>query len=203
MQQLVSLGVAGAVVEMGAHVCGFFNHGDLRREILDGFVAGGVRAGHKCYCLLDCPDPVPTGPAVGSLTGSAVTSGQVEFMTRMESYLPDGTFAAPRMLTRLEALVTRALHEEAYPAVRAVGEMSWASEAVPGAEEVSLYESEVNRLAGRYPQVLLCLYDLSRFRAEALVEVLKTHPWILIANVVLKNPYYLDPDEYLAGRGVL
>ena len=171
----MSLGVGGAV-EMGAHVCGFFFDEARRAEILDAFIAEAVRAGDKCYCLLDAPHPSADHPAA-------------ELLTTTESYLSGGRFSARAMLGRLEQLVTRAL-EEGYPAVRAVGEMSWAAEAFPGADEVCLYEAEVNRFAPRHPQVLLCLYDLSRFTADAVVEVLRTHPWMLVADVVLANPYY-------------
>jgi len=76
--------------------------------------------------------------------------------------------------------------------------MSWAAGGVPGAGEVTAYEAEVNRFAPRHPQVLLCLYDLSRFTAEAVVEVLRTHPWILVADVVLANPYFLPPTGNLS-----
>jgi hypothetical protein len=32
------------------------------------------------------------------------------------------------------------------------------------------------------------------------VDVLKTHPKVLIGGMVLDNPYYLEPDEFLAKR---
>ena len=38
------------------------------------------------------------------------------------------------------------------------------------------YESKLNRFLPRYPQVILCLYELDRFSGEVLVDVLKTHP---------------------------
>ena len=184
----MSLGVGGAVVEMGAHVCAFFHDRAQRDEIVAGFAAEAAGAGHKCYCLLDGPPPA------GERAGGA------ELLTTMQTYLADGTFAARPMLGRLERLVRRGLQDEGYPAVRAVGEMSWAADSPPDMGEVFRYESEVNRFAGRHPQLLLCLYDLTRFPADALFEVLKTHPWMLVANVALPNPYYQEPDAFLAGR---
>jgi hypothetical protein len=182
VHQLVSLGIGGAVA-MGAHVCGFFHDQTRRAEILDAFIAEALEAGHKCYCLLDAPHPAAKHPAA-------------EFLATTESYLAGGRFDPRAMLIRLEELVTRALHDEGYPAVRAVGEMSWAADGFPGADQVCAYESEVNRFAPRYQQVLLCLYDLSRFPAEAIVAALRTHPWILVADVVLPNPLFLEPDAF-------
>jgi hypothetical protein len=201
VDRFVSLGVGGAVVPAGSHVCAFFHDQQRRAELLDQLIAEAVRAGHKCYCILDGPHPVEEAQVAidtFSPTVSGVVRGQAELLTTRQSYVLGGRFAARAMLDRLQQLVKVALEDEGYPAVRAVGEMTWAAEDPPGVEELWLYESEVNRLAGRYPQVLVCLYDLSRFQAETVVEVLRTHPSILIADVVLPNPWYTPPDEFSA-----
>jgi len=166
----------------GAHVCGFFHDEGRRAEILDTFIAEALQSGDKCYCLLERPHPAaPAHPAA-------------EYLTTVDTYLAGGRFSAEAMLARLERFVTRALHDEGYPGVRAVGEMSWAAGGFPGTEEVGVYELEVNGFAPRHPQVLLCLYDLSRFPAAAIDQVLGTHPWILVAGVVLPNPYFLRSE---------
>jgi len=83
---------------------------------------------------------------------------------------------------------------------RAVGEMTWALRQPPGVDELVTYESRLNRFLPRYPQVILCLYELDRFSGEVLVDVLKTHPKVLLGGIVLDNRYYLEPDEFLATR---
>jgi hypothetical protein len=47
----------------------------------------------------------------------------------------------------------------------------------------------------------MCLYDLDRFGGQILVDILKTHPKVLMGSTVLENLYYLEPDEFLATRG--
>jgi hypothetical protein len=158
-------------------VCGFFNDQRRRAEILGLFIDEALEAGDKCYCLLHSAYAGPDHPAV-------------EYLTTAETYLAGGCFSADAMLGRLEGLLTRAVDREGYPGVRAVGEMSWAAGGVPGAEEIGRYEAEVTRLAPAQGQVLLCLYDLSRFGGEAVEVVLRTHPWVLVADVVLPNPYF-------------
>jgi hypothetical protein len=44
----------------------------------------------------------------------------------------------------------------------------------------------------------LCLYDLTRYGAGVIVDLLRVHPIILLSGLVLENPYYLPPDELLA-----
>ena len=46
----------------------------------------------------------------------------------------------------------------------------------------------------------MCLYDLEHYGGEILVDILKTHPKVLMGGTVLENLYYLEPDEFLASR---
>jgi hypothetical protein len=77
--------------------------------------------------------------------------------------------------------------------------MSWAHRDKPGVEKIALYESALNRVMGNVPQVNVCLYDLSRCSGELIVDVLKTHPKAMLGTMVIDNPYYIHPDEFLAG----
>jgi hypothetical protein len=60
------------------------------------------------------------------------------------------------------------------------------------------YESELNRFVPRYPQALLCLYDLGRFRGDLLIDIMRTHPMVLMGSTVLENLYYVPPDKLAA-----
>jgi hypothetical protein len=44
----------------------------------------------------------------------------------------------------------------------------------------------------------LCLYDLDRFSGEVVVNVVKTHPQVLVQGILVENPYYIGPDEFLS-----
>jgi hypothetical protein len=49
----------------------------------------------------------------------------------------------------------------------------------------------------------VCLYDVERFGGGIIVNLLKTHPRMLIGGMLVENPYYTSPDELLhrAERG--
>jgi hypothetical protein len=66
--------------------------------------------------------------------------------------------------------------------------------------ELVAYESELNRFVPRYPQVLLCLYDLNDFSGQLLADIMQTHPKVLMGSTVLENLYYVEPDDLLARR---
>ena len=79
--------------------------------------------------------------------------------------------------------------------------MSWALDTKTEAHELVAYESELNRFLPRYPQVMLCLYDLDQFNGEVLIGILETHPLVLLAGMVMENPYYIEPDQILTEIG--
>ena len=51
------------------------------------------------------------------------------------------------------------------------------------------------------PGVFMCMYDVNRFGVGMLVEVLKTHPRVLLDRAVLDNPHYVA--NYQGPRGGL
>jgi hypothetical protein len=47
---------------------------------------------------------------------------------------------------------------------------------------------------------VLCLYDLAHFGGSMLVDVLRTHPKLLLGGMIIENPHYLTPNEFRALR---
>lgn len=90
--------------------------------------------------------------------------------------------------------------ESEFPLLRAAGEMPWVLPQPEGAEDFFVYESAVNKIVEDKPAVFMCMYDLDRFGVSMLVDVLTTHPKVLLGGMVLDNPQYLTPREYLAAE---
>ncbi len=105
------------------------------------------------------------------------------------------------MMSFWEERVGTAIDSGSFEFVRSVGNMSWALDTKTEARELVRYESELNRFLPRYPQVMLCLYDLDQFNGEVLIGILETHPLVLLAGMVMENPYYIEPDRILTSLG--
>ena len=202
MTTSVAFGIPGLRLDEGDHICAFYRGLAERDALLLPYLGEGLRAGDKCICVVDATDPERVLLALGADLDirSSVARRQMEVLSSRDAYLVGGGFSTSRMLDFWDRAVGAAVGEEGFAFSRAVGEMTWALRDVAGVEELVGYESELNRFLGRYPQVILCLYDLERFSGDLLVDVLKTHPKILVGGTVLENPYYLEPDEFLATR---
>ncbi|HEY2702558.1 MAG TPA: MEDS domain-containing protein [Candidatus Dormibacteraeota bacterium] len=188
----------------GDHICALYMGDAERDEILFPYLKAGMRAGDKVVCIVDQEDTarVRQGISDGGDVDASIESGQVQLHTAKETYAKcgGGRFCTDDMINFWDASLAPAMSGGGFRFARIVGEMSWALRELPELDELSYYESEYNRFAPRYGQWGLCLYDLERFGGGILVDVLKTHPRILLGGMVLDNPHYLSPDEFLAQR---
>ena len=47
----------------------------------------------------------------------------------------------------------------------------------------------------------MCQYDARLFDGATLFKVLQIHPFMVAQGQVVRNPYYLRPEEFLSGIG--
>jgi hypothetical protein len=200
--EALDVGIPGLNMVPGDHVCALYMGVKERDAMLFPFVQAGLRSGDKCVCIVEeDTEAVRTGISDGAGIDACIESGQLELLTSPATHqgCVPGQFTTGDMIRFFEDTVGTAMSGN-YRFARIFGEMSWALRDLPGFDELSLFESEFNRYVQRYPQWGLCLYDLERFGGGILVDVLKTHPKILLGGLVLDNPHYLTPDEFLAQR---
>jgi hypothetical protein len=196
----VKVGASGVDIAPGDHICAFYPTLAERDEIFVPYLRDGLQAGEKCIAVLDSDDVEDIGQALSAeFPALDAHSDQLDMRHSRQTYLADGKFDTEAMLKFWEESVGGAM-AEGFPFARVVGEMTWALSNLPGVDELVSYEAKLNRLLPRFPQVVLCLYELDRFDGEVLVDVLKTHPKVLLGGILLDNPYYLEPEEFLASR---
>lgn len=192
----------GLQLNVGDHICGFYRKPAERDDILIPFLVEGLRAGDKCTCVVDSctPDEVLANMSGQIEVQPYVADRQLEVLDSHSTYLAGGGFLPDRMLEFWEAKARQSPMPEGNGYARNIGDMSWAhrNERVVG--DLIGYESALNRIISNFPQVNLCLYDLTRCSGELIMDVLKTHPKALLGGMVIDNPYYLEPDEFLATR---
>jgi hypothetical protein len=45
--------------------------------------------------------------------------------------------------------------------------------------------------------VTVCTYDVTKFSAAVAMDVLRTHPLVIVGGILRENPFYVPPDEFL------
>ena len=203
MTGTVPSGIDEIDLQPGSHVCAFYRGDSDRDRLLTAYLGAGLTAGDKCVCIVDSPytaqrlESLPrTCGAPAARTGHALADGQLDIHLPESTYLAGGEFTTSDMLTFWTENMAKA-EIEGYSFCRLVGEMTWALRDAPGVEHLVGYESELNRVTSSYPAIVLCLYDLDRFSGEVIINIVRTHPQVLIQGILVENPYYLGPDEFL------
>jgi hypothetical protein len=197
----VSIDTAGSNVgfALGDHVCGFYYGEEERDSLLLPFLREGLARGEKCIAVLDS---LPTDEVVTRLEAAPQSaSGQLELYDSDGTYLRTGTFDAELMISFWEERARVLNEENEYPSARLLGEMSWLERVPPARESVVRYESWADGFVARYPQAVLCLYDLRKLGSGVLMDLLRTHPKLLLGGLVLENPHHMSVDEFTVTQG--
>jgi hypothetical protein len=181
------------------HVCAFFNSADEHYRVLLPFIEEGFRRGEKAFHIVD---PSLMDHHCTMLRGaeipvdSAMQSGQLEVRVWEDAYLQSGRFDQDAMLALIEQ-VLRSGKSQGFPQTRLVANMEWALEDRPGVHDIVEYESRLNFILPNYEDPVICVYDLAKFGAETVIEILRTHPMVIIGSTLHENPFYVPPGEYL------
>ena len=191
--------LAGRTLKHHRHICAFFNSREEQNKVLMPFFKEGVDRGEKIFNIVDsrlraqhlcaCQDSGIDAPALQE-------SGQMEVCHWEDAYLKDGYFDGDRMVKVLEEVLQG--NRERYGLTRAMGNMEWALEAAPGVTDIVEYEAKLNYVLPKYPDPVVCVYDLNRHSGSVVMDILRTHPMVIVGGMLQENPLYVAPDELLA-----
>jgi DNA-binding CsgD family transcriptional regulator len=188
-------------IRPGTHMCALYSGPAERDRLLFPFLREGIREGDKCLCLIDDAEPASVRDRLTSQQNgySRRESEQLDVDRASDVYLQSGRFSVEQMTSFLSGRLTQAAESE-FPLLRAAGEMSWVLPQPQGAEDFFVYESAINRIVTDKRAVFMCMYDLQRCGVSMLVDVLKTHPKVLLDGMVLENPNHLTPTDQVAAE---
>ncbi len=189
----------------GDHLCCFYETGEEHRAVLTSFLSRGLERGEKVVCFVDS---YTAEVLLDYLTGKGIhvdaylERGQLSILGGNQTYLKGGAFHPDRMIALLRAETERAL-SEGYSALRVTGEMTWVLRGLPGSERLIEYEARLNDFFPGSQCLAICQYHRSSFHPGLLLDVLRTHPLVIIGQQVYDNFYYIPPAELLGeGREV-
>jgi hypothetical protein len=191
--------LAGSVLDRSRHVCAFFHHKEEEYRVLLPFIKEGFDQGDRAFHMVaprHRAEHLRRLQEAGIDVAEAERKGQLEVRRWEDAQFRDGHFAQDRMLGLLEEVLAGG-KAQGFPVTRLISNMEWALEDWPGLEDFLEFETRVNYLAPKYDDVLCCTYDLARFGADVVMDVLRTHPTVIIGGTLQQNPFFVPPDEFL------
>ncbi len=194
--------LAGRTLKKTRHICAFFHSREEQDRVLMPFFKEGAERGEKLFHVVDArkhDEHVAACAQCGIDVDKAQASGQLEIRHWEDAYLKDGYFDGDRMVSVLKEVLEA--NRAKYRLSRLMGNMEWALESAPGVTDIVEYETKLNYLLANYPDPVVCVYDLNKHSGSVIMDILRTHPMVIIGGVLQENPLYVEPDVFLAELG--
>jgi hypothetical protein len=163
--------IRGTVLRGQRHIYAFFNSHDDQYRVLLPFIKDGLECGEKAVHIVDPGrrnEHVQQLCLAGIDVAAAQQDGQLELREWAEAHLQGGFFDQDKTL----ALEDR-----------------------PGVDGLLKYEASANLVPFEDPVV--CAYDFAKFGRDVVVDIMRTHPLIIIGGILKENPFFVPPEEFL------
>jgi hypothetical protein len=191
--------LCGQDLHAPGHICAFFDSRDQQYDVLSPYYQEGLDQGEEVLTIVDANERENHCRRMrdrGVPVDAAMANGQLQVFSSEETYTIDGRFESDRMFKLLEGAL--ASSKQRGHRVRTSGVMDWTARGYPGTTELLDYESHVNVLVPEYDCTLLCVYDLVDLSGPMVMDILRTHPFVIHGHNVLQNPYYTPPVQAMA-----
>ena len=190
---------AGDMLGGHRHICAFFNSIDEEHMVLRSFIKDGLDRGERGFHIVD-PDlrteHLKRLAEAGINVGRAIDTGQLEVRPWQEAYLRGDCFNQDAMLALIEEVLQSGA-ATGYPLTRLLAHMEWALLDKQGVDDLVEYETRLNYVLPKYDDPVICTYDLARFGSSVTMDIMRTHPVVIIGGLLQENPFFVPPDEFL------
>jgi hypothetical protein len=187
-------------LEPGDHLCFIYNTEEESRALLASFVRQGLERNEKVLYVVDSHTAEQVHNYLqddGIEVWLYGRTGQLRILTADEVYTREGFFDPDGMISLLRKETERAV-DDGYSALRITGEMTWALRELPGSERLIEYEAKLNDFFHGSKCLAICQYERPKFEAMLLLDVLGTHPLVVIGTEILDN-FNCVPSKKFSG----
>lgn len=191
---------AGSNLGGHRHVCAFFNGLDEEHRVLRSFFKDGFDRGERAVHIVEADkrqDYLTRLLETGINVQEMMRSGRLDVLPWTDMYVRDHRFEQDAMLASVEELILSGA-AAGYPRTRLVGHhMDWIFTDQPAVRGLLEYEARLNHVLSKYDAPVICNYDTSKFSASVAMDILRTHPLVIIGGLLRENPFYISPEQFL------
>jgi len=193
-----SVQCAGGILGQHRHICAFFNSLDEQHRVLRSFFKEGFERGDKVFHIVApelWEDHLKRLAEAGINAEQAMGTGQLELQRWQDAYLRDDRFDRDVMLNLIEE-VFQAGAAAGYPLTRfsrVESELVYKA----GIDNWLEFETRCNYVFPKYEDPVICNYDLSKFSASFVMDIMRIHPVVIIGSILRENPFFVPPDQFL------
>lgn len=190
---------AGSTLGGYRHVCAFFSSPQEEYETLLPFVRDGLNRGERAYHVLPTKyrdEHLEQLRKAGIDAAEVQRTRQLEVASPQETYLRRGRFNKEDMLSCIQEGL-KAGAALGFPLTRLIAHAETALEDWSSINDWVEYEARLNDVLPRYDDPVVCTYDANLLSATLAIDILRTHPVVVIGGVLHQNPFFVRPEEFL------
>jgi hypothetical protein len=189
-------------VDLGGHrhVCAFFRSMDEEHRVLRSVYREGFDRGEQSTHIVDTENRdlyLKRLAEDGIDVKKMIDSGQLQVLPWTDMYVRDHRFDQDAMLASVDELI-RAGASAGYRETKLVGHhMDWVFGDKPAVDNLLEYEARLNDLLSQHNAPVICNYTLSQVSASVAIDIIRTHPLVIIGGLLRENPFFVPPDKFL------
>jgi hypothetical protein len=190
---------AGAELHDPPHICAFFNSRDEEYRALLPFISEGIDRGERAFHIVDgqfLDDHQHRLQSFGIDIVAAQRAGRLDIRNCDDVYLSGDYFDMQRTLASWQGVFDSAVRLGC-PLTRVVAHMEWSLEDRRGVRDLLEYEAGCNEVFKGRKDPVICVYDLTRYSGHFIIDVMRTHPMIIIGGILQENPFFVPPDQFI------
>ena len=190
---------AGSELGGYRHVCAFFNSPQEEYATLLPFVRDGLERGERAYHVLPAryrQEHLDQLRSAGIDVRAAQQRRQLEVAAPDEVYLRNGRFDKEAMLEVIQEAL-KAGPTLGFPLTRLIAHAEAVLQDGSVANEWIEYETRLNDVLPRYHDPVICTYDANLLNGAIAVDILRTHPVVIIGGRLYENPFFVPPTKFL------
>lgn len=198
-QEEIEIGFTQEILPDCHHLCLIYDDDTQRQKIVSAYLAIGVKRGEIVRYFADTTTPEEVRAWLLEMGIELKDDDAMRVVKAENAYCPSGSFVPQQVLNN--AVSRYAMAKEAgYTGSRVSGEMSWVLRNIPGSERLLEYEIGLNMIQDDFPRIGMCQYDARLFDGATLFQILQVHPYMIAQGRIVRNPFYIKPDEFLANQ---
>jgi hypothetical protein len=185
-------------IASGDHICSMHTSTERRNDVLVPYLRDGLVTGHKCVAALTDPGFSDLQARLGSRAevDRWLASGQFQLLGVNHRVSSPATSSVNKMVEFWESGQSPIADSGGYEFVRYAAEADWWMPQVASISQILRFESILNRLSERYSASTLCMYDVRSLDGALMIDLVSTHPQLIIDGVSVANPAYLPPQPF-------
>jgi hypothetical protein len=195
-----SLQCAGTNIGAHRHICAFFNGLDEEHSVLGSFYKDGFDRGEKATHIVAAENReeyLKRLAEAGVDVERMLQTGQLEVLPWTDMYVRDHRFDQDAMLASVEKVIQSGAGA-GYARTKLVGHhMDWLFRDQSAVKNLVEYEARLNGLLSKYDDPVVCNYDSSKFGASVALDIMRTHPLVIIGGLLRENPFFVPPEQFL------